>query len=167
MKTFRGGGGMGPWRTPVYQPWFSKAPGSAGIRVHFWENGASRTHPKLAGMMGCLVLGGGEQMELGKALDRSWKNKLGGFLTPGGLWVPTSTLPQQMQTPTFTAGLFLLPCTPSAAEGWGDALPSLSWDTQAEAIHTAVSCSQCGLCRGREEAQYIIQGMRLLNYLKC
>lgn len=107
MKTFHGGGGMGPWRTPVYQPWFSKASGSAGIRVRSWESGASMTHPKLAGTMGCLVLGGGEQMELGEALDRSWKSKLGDFLTPGGLWVPTSTLPQQMQTPTFRLGFSL------------------------------------------------------------
>lgn len=43
--------------------------GSAWIRVHSWESGASMTHLKSAGIMGCLILEGEEQKELGQALD--------------------------------------------------------------------------------------------------
>lgn len=94
--------------------------------------------------MGCLVLGGGEQEELVKLWTGAKKASCGGvgwvvlYSLEDSEAPPHLYLPQQMQTPPFTAELFCFPCTPRATEGWDDTLRTLG--TQAETIHIAVAC---------------------------
>ena len=94
--------------------------------------------------MGCLVLGGEEQMELVKLWTgpkkASWRRvgEWGWFFTPLRILRPHLYLPQQMQTPPFTAELSCFPWTPRSTEGWGDTLPTLG--TWTEAIHVAAAC---------------------------